>query len=85
MLLCAGTIGTVALMHRSQSREHPRGIGNENGLLGRYVTDHPRLWYRLVLDRGLTALDQPVQIRRAATDQYPFGWQQSLGLGPGAH
>jgi choline dehydrogenase-like flavoprotein len=53
-------------------------------LLGRYVTDHPRLWYILVLDRTLTALDQPVQIRRAATDQHPFGWQQSLGLAPGA-
>jgi choline dehydrogenase-like flavoprotein len=32
----------------------------------------------------MTALDQPVQIRRAATDEHPNGWQQSLGLAPGA-
>lgn len=83
VLLCAGTTGTVPLLHRSRSARHPHGIGNENDLLGRYVTDHPRLWYVLELDRSLTALDQPLQIRRPATDQNPYGWQQSLGLGQG--
>lgn len=40
ILLCASTIETTRIMLNSTSRWHPDGIGNSNGLLGQYLTEH---------------------------------------------
>lgn len=40
ILLCASTIETTRIMLNSTSASHPHGIGNCNGILGRYLTEH---------------------------------------------
>lgn len=40
ILLCASTIETTRIMLNSTSRWHPDGVGNSNGLLGQYLTEH---------------------------------------------
>jgi choline dehydrogenase-like flavoprotein len=40
VLLCASTIETVRLLLNSETPQHEGGIGNRNGLLGRYLMDH---------------------------------------------
>jgi choline dehydrogenase-like flavoprotein len=40
IMLCASTIETTRIMLNSASSRHPYGIGNTNGLLGQYLTDH---------------------------------------------
>ncbi len=39
VMLCASTIETVRLMLNSACSRHPGGLGNANGLLGRYFMD----------------------------------------------
>jgi choline dehydrogenase-like flavoprotein len=58
VLLCASTIESLRLMLGSGSARHPNGLGNSNGLLGRYfmdqtvsmafcaVPEHPGYWLR---------------------------------------
>jgi choline dehydrogenase-like flavoprotein len=40
VILCASTIETTRIMLNSTSARHPDGIGNSNGLLGCYLTEH---------------------------------------------
>jgi choline dehydrogenase-like flavoprotein len=40
IVLCASTIETLRIMLNSTSTEHPRGLGNSSGTLGRGITDH---------------------------------------------
>jgi len=46
VVLCASTIESVRLLLNSRSRQHPTGIGNSSGLLGRGLVDHlaVRVW-----------------------------------------
>ncbi|MDB4956493.1 MAG: glucose-methanol-choline oxidoreductase [Myxococcales bacterium] len=43
VILCASTIESIRLLFNSASRQHPEGIGNSSGLLGRYVMDHTKV------------------------------------------
>jgi glucoside 3-dehydrogenase (cytochrome c) catalytic subunit len=40
VVLCASTIETTRIMLNSTCPAHPDGVGNSNGLLGRYLTEH---------------------------------------------
>jgi choline dehydrogenase-like flavoprotein len=40
VMLCASTIESVRIMQNSECDQHPRGVGNSSGLLGRYLCDH---------------------------------------------
>jgi choline dehydrogenase-like flavoprotein len=40
VVLCASSIESARLMLASATRQHPRGLGNSSGLLGRYLMDH---------------------------------------------
>jgi choline dehydrogenase-like flavoprotein len=40
IILCASTIETTRILLNSASPQHPDGLGNSNGLLGRYLTEH---------------------------------------------
>lgn len=39
VLLCASTIESIRLLHNSACADHPNGLGNSSGLLGRYFMD----------------------------------------------
>jgi choline dehydrogenase-like flavoprotein len=53
VVLCASTIESVRLLLNSRSRQHPAGIGNSSGLLGRGLVDHlaVRVWGSVESDR----------------------------------
>lgn len=40
VFLCASTIGSLQVLLNSTSEEHPNGMGNKSGVLGKYVMDH---------------------------------------------
>ena len=42
VFLCASTLGSTHILLNSQSKQHPNGLANGSGALGRYLMDHPR-------------------------------------------
>lgn len=40
VVLCASTIESTRLLLNSATRQHPAGVGNSSGALGRYLMDH---------------------------------------------
>jgi len=40
VILCASTIESTRLLLNSATRQHPEGLGNSSGVLGRYLMDH---------------------------------------------
>ena len=40
VILCASTIETTRILLNSATSEHPAGLGNSSGALGRYLMDH---------------------------------------------
>lgn len=42
--LCASTLETTRILLNSTSAQHPDGLGNSSGALGRYLMDHPGLY-----------------------------------------
>jgi choline dehydrogenase-like flavoprotein len=67
VVVTAGVIDTTALLLRSTSAAFPTGLGNTNGVIGRYLHDHPREWWTAQLDAPLPALSHPVYVAR---DEY---------------
>jgi choline dehydrogenase-like flavoprotein len=50
VVLAAGAVSSAQILLESQSAELPDGVGNEHGLVGRYLHDHPLC--KLVLRLG---------------------------------
>jgi choline dehydrogenase-like flavoprotein len=59
VLLAAGAVNSAQILLESASADFPSGLGNEHGVLGRYLHDHPLA--KLVLE-----LDRPVPIHPAS-------------------
>ena len=55
VVVAAGALNTARLLLASQSAEFPDGLGNTEGVLGRYLHDHPI--GKLVIDSGVAHLD----------------------------
>jgi choline dehydrogenase-like flavoprotein len=66
VVVAAGAIDSTALLLRSTSEDFPTGLGNTEGLVGRYLHDHPRDWWPATPHRRLGALAHPVYIARVA-------------------
>ncbi len=64
VVVAAGPLVSPKLLLQSTSRCHPAGLGNSNGLVGKYVHDHPKDWCVLELDQPLPRLDQPLHLTR---------------------
>jgi choline dehydrogenase-like flavoprotein len=58
VLLCASTIESTRLLLASRTRDHPAGVGNSAGVLGRYLMDHVG-GARVVAMGRLGAADEP--------------------------
>ena len=54
VVLCASAIESARLLLASASRQHPSGVGNSSGLVGRYLMDHTHV-------TGINA-DMPVRV-----------------------
>jgi choline dehydrogenase-like flavoprotein len=72
-VLAAGALDTTEILFRSTSDDFPTGLGNASGLLGRYLHDHPRVWWPARLSRPMRALSHPLYLSRG-----PFGGASPL-------
>jgi choline dehydrogenase-like flavoprotein len=68
VVLAAGTIGTTKLLLASTSTAFPAGLGNHNGLLGRYLHDHVHDMFKFEVNRPLPRLGHEGYFTRA-----PYG------------
>lgn len=77
VVLAAGTIDTTRLLLSSIP-----GAEDELSLIGRYLHDHPRVWWWATLGRPMPALPLPMYLaRRAYSDSPPLsGSSASIGL-----
>ncbi len=51
VVVACGPLGSAKLLHNSVSTSFPDGLGNSQGLLGRFLHDHPREWWTFQMDR----------------------------------
>jgi hypothetical protein len=56
------------LLHNSVSSNFPHGLGNSQGLLGRFLHDHPREWWSFQMDRPLSLLVPSAYLTRLPYD-----------------
>jgi choline dehydrogenase-like flavoprotein len=80
-VVAAGAIDSTALLLRSTSADFPTGLGNTEGLVGRYLHDHPRDWWPASLGRPLPALSHPLYVARVSHDDSKPMMATSLTLG----
>jgi choline dehydrogenase-like flavoprotein len=63
-VVACGPLGSPKLLFNSACKDHPNGIGNSAGLLGKYLHDHPREWWAVDMDTPLTSLSPPAYLTR---------------------
>jgi len=56
VIVACGPMGSAKLLHNSVSRDFPQGLGNSEGVLGRYMHDHPREWWTFQMEKPLSLL-----------------------------
>jgi hypothetical protein len=75
--LCGG-LGSAKLLHNSVSRH---GLGNSEGLLGRFLHDHPREWWIFRMDRPRKTLSPAAYLTRLPYQSSPPLMATSWTLG----
>ena len=68
VVVACGPLGSAKLLHNSISSDFPHGLGNSEGLLGRYLHDHPREWWPFTLEVPLTLLSPSAYLTRLPYD-----------------
>jgi choline dehydrogenase-like flavoprotein len=63
-VVACGPLNSPKLLFNSVCSDHPNGLGNDGGLLGRYLHDHPREWWAVDVDTPLTSLSPPAYLTR---------------------
>jgi choline dehydrogenase-like flavoprotein len=63
-IIACGPINSPKLLFNSSCTDHPNGMGNGVGLLGKYLHDHPREWWAVDVDTPLTSLSPPAYLTR---------------------
>lgn len=67
-VVACGTLNSTKLLFDSACSAFPEGLGNQDGVLGQYLHDHPHEWYALELSKPLPRLAQSAYLTR-----HPFG------------
>src|SRR5215467_4361055 len=63
-VIACGPLNSPKLLFNSACADHPHGLGNGAGLLGKYLHDHPREWWAVDMDIPLTSLAPPAYLTR---------------------
>lgn len=64
VVVACGPLGSAKLLHNSVSSDFPHGLGNSQGLLGRFLHDHPREWWSFQMDRPRRFLSPAAYLTR---------------------
>jgi hypothetical protein len=81
VVVAAGALDSTKLLLRSRSGDFPDGLGNSNGLLGRYLHDHARQWWPARLGKPLPLLAHPIYVARRPVNENKPLMASSLTLG----
>jgi choline dehydrogenase-like flavoprotein len=81
VVVACGPLGSAKLLHNSVSATFPHGLGNSQGLLGRFLHDHPREWWSFEMDRPRTLLSPSAHLTRQPYDSSPPLLANSWTLG----
>jgi choline dehydrogenase-like flavoprotein len=71
VVVACGPLGSTKLLHNSVCGDFPQGLGNSEGVLGRYLHDHPREWWSIQMDRPLQLLAPAAYLTRLPYDSSP--------------
>src|SRR5262245_39056598 len=63
-VVACGPLNSPKLLFNSACNDHPNGMGNGAGLLGKYLHDHPREWWAVDVGTPLTSLSPPAYLTR---------------------
>jgi hypothetical protein len=74
-------LGSAKLLFDSACPDFPEGLGNSEGLLGRYLHDHPKEWWSVNLDKPITRLARAAYLTRRPFDEAPPLMSTSWTLG----
>jgi len=66
VVVAASPLSSTKLLLDSACADFPEGLGNTEGILGKYLHDHPRNWCVVELDRPLSRLSHMAHLTRAA-------------------
>lgn len=81
VIVACGPLGTAKLLHNSVSKDFPEGLGNSEGLLGRFLHDHPREWWAFEMERPRKLLSPAAYLTRLPYDTSPPLMATSWTLG----
>ena len=68
VVVACGALRSTKLLFDSACPDFPDGIGNTDGLLGRYLHDHPKEWWSFDIDGPLTRLSPAAYLTRRPYD-----------------
>lgn len=68
-VIACGPLNSPRLLFNSACSDHPNGLGNSAGLLGKYLHDHPREWWPVDVDTPITSLSPPAYLTRLPHDR----------------
>jgi choline dehydrogenase-like flavoprotein len=69
VVVACGALLSTKLLFDSACADFPDGIGNEHGLLGRYLHDHPKEWWSFATDRPVSRLAPAAYLTRRPYDE----------------
>ncbi len=81
VIVACGPLGSTKLLHNSVSKEFPQGLGNSEGVLGKFLHDHPREWWSFQMDRPRGLLSPSAYLTRLPYDSSPPLMATSWTLG----
>jgi choline dehydrogenase-like flavoprotein len=82
VVIACGALSSTKLLFDSVSADFPEGLGNSEGLLGRFLHDHPREWWTFEMDHPLTLLSPTAYMTRLPYASSPPLMATSWTLGP---
>jgi choline dehydrogenase-like flavoprotein len=68
VVVAAGALRSTKLLFDSACDDFPAGLGNQEGVLGRYFHDHPKEWWVVETDRPLARLAPAAYLTRMPYD-----------------
>ena len=71
VVVACGALRSTKLLFDSACPDFPEGLGNTEGLLGRYLHDHPKEWWSFTTDRPLSRLAPSGYLTRRPYDSSP--------------
>ncbi|WP_395137985.1 GMC oxidoreductase [Armatimonas sp.] len=76
VVVACGALNSTKLLFDSACPDFPEGLGNSDGVLGRYLHDHPHEWCTLELSKPIARLPNSIYLTRR-----PFGSPALLAAG----